>query len=65
MKLNVQTPKQSLNKAFLKQPVNRDEINAFKTNLQASVGSIHTRQTSFRSHFDDEGVLDTMLVAVS
>ncbi len=34
MKLNAQNPKQSLNKAFLKQPVNRDEIESFKANLQ-------------------------------
>ncbi len=45
MKLNAQTPKQSLNKAFLKQPVNRDEIDLFKTNLQILLGKINLNES--------------------
>ncbi len=40
MKLNAQTPKQSLNKAFLKQPVRRADITLFKANLQTLLGKI-------------------------
>ncbi len=45
MKLNAQTPKQSLNKAFLKQPVNRDDITLFKTNLQILLGKINESES--------------------
>ncbi len=45
MKLNAQTPKQSLNKAFLKQPVNRDEITLFKANLQTLLGKINDKES--------------------
>ena len=45
MKLNIQTPKQSLNKAFLKQPVNRDEIDLFKTNLQILLDKINPNES--------------------
>jgi len=45
MKLNARTPKQSLNKAFLKQPVNRDEINSFKANLQNLLGKINENES--------------------
>ncbi len=45
MKLNAQTPKQSLNKAFLKQPVNRDDITLFKTNLQILLGKINEKES--------------------
>lgn len=45
MKLNAQTPKQSLNKAFLKQPVNRDDINSFKANLQNLLGKITDKES--------------------
>jgi adenine-specific DNA-methyltransferase len=45
MKLNAQTPKQSLNKAFLKQPVARDEITLFKTNLQTLLGKINDKES--------------------
>ncbi|MGI8468841.1 MAG: DUF7149 domain-containing protein [Pyrinomonadaceae bacterium] len=41
MKLNAQTPKQSLNRAFLKQPVSRDEITLFKANLQTLLSKIN------------------------
>jgi len=33
MKLKVQKPRQSLNKAYLKEKVNRDNIESFKQNL--------------------------------
>ncbi len=45
MKINAQTPKQSLNKAFLKQPVNRDDITLFKTNLQTLLGKINEKES--------------------
>jgi len=45
MKLNAQTPKQSLNKAFLKQPVNRDDISLFKANLQILLGKINDKES--------------------
>ncbi len=45
MKINSQTPKRSLNKAFLKQPVNRDEIDLFKTNLQILLGKINPNES--------------------
>lgn len=45
MKLNAQTPKQSLNKAFLKQPVNRDEITLFKANLQTLLSKINANES--------------------
>ena len=45
MKLITQTPKQSLNKAFLKQPVNRDEIDTFKNNLQTLLGKINESES--------------------
>lgn len=45
MKLYSQTPKQSLNKAFLKQPVNRDDIDSFKTNLQVLLGKINENES--------------------
>ena len=45
MKLNAQTPKQSLNKAFLKQPVNRDDITLFKANLQILLGKINANES--------------------
>ncbi len=45
MKLNARTPKQSLNKAFLKQPVARDEINSFKANLQFLLGKINKNES--------------------
>jgi type II restriction/modification system DNA methylase subunit YeeA len=45
MKLNAQTPKISLNKAFLKQPVNRDAIESFKANLQTLLGKINENES--------------------
>lgn len=45
MKINAQTPKQSLNKAFLKQPVNRDDITLFKANLQILLGKINEKES--------------------
>ncbi len=45
MKLNIQTPKQSLNKAFLKQPINRDDINSFKRNLQTLISKINDKES--------------------
>ncbi len=45
MKLNAQTPKQSLNKAFLKQPVARDDIESFKTNLQTLLSKINEKES--------------------
>ena len=45
MKLTTQTPKKSLNKAFLKQPVNRDEIESFKANLQTLLSKINENET--------------------
>ncbi len=45
MKLYAQTPKQSLNKAFLKQPVNRNDITLFKSNLQTLLGKINDKES--------------------
>ncbi|MEO8074237.1 MAG: hypothetical protein ABI686_13440, partial [Acidobacteriota bacterium] len=45
MKLTTQTPKVTLNKAFLKQPVNRDEIESFKANLQTLLSKINDKET--------------------
>ncbi len=45
MKLEQQTPKQSLNKAFLKQPVARDEIDLFKANLQTLLSKINEKES--------------------
>jgi len=45
MKLHAQTPKQSLNKAFLKQPVNRDDVTLFKANLQILLGKINPNES--------------------
>ena len=45
MKLDSQTPKQSLNKAFLKQPVNRDDIDLFKLNLQTLLSKINENES--------------------
>ena len=45
MKLKTLTPKQSLNKAFLKQPVNRDEITLFKANLQTLLSKINENES--------------------
>jgi hypothetical protein len=45
MKLKAQTPKQPLNKAFLKQPVARDSIESFKTNLQTLLSKINERES--------------------
>ncbi len=42
MKLIPQTPKLSLNKAFLKQRPKRSEIDLFKTNLKSLLDKIHT-----------------------
>ncbi|MBA3634031.1 MAG: Eco57I restriction-modification methylase domain-containing protein [Acidobacteria bacterium] len=45
MKLNTQTPKQALNKAFLKQPIRRDDITLFKTNLQILLGKTNENES--------------------
>ena len=45
MKLITQTPKNALNKAFLKQPVNRDEIDLFKANLQTLLSKINENES--------------------
>jgi len=45
MKLEKQTPKQSLNKAFLKQPVDRNDITLFKANLQILLGKINDNES--------------------
>jgi adenine-specific DNA-methyltransferase len=45
MKLEKQTPKHSLNKAFLKQRPFRDDITLFKTNLQTLLGKINQNES--------------------
>ena len=39
MRLSVSSPAKSLNKAYLKQSVKREQIEAFKTNLALLFGS--------------------------
>ncbi len=47
MKLNAQTPRDTLKtiKAFLKQPVGRDEIESFKANLQTLLSKINEKES--------------------
>ena len=45
MNLHAQSPKNALNKAFLKQPVNRDEIESFKAKLQTLLSKINENET--------------------
>jgi len=45
MKLTPRTPKQSLNKAFLKQRPFRDEMDVFKTNLKALLNKINEHES--------------------
>ncbi|MBA2493668.1 MAG: Eco57I restriction-modification methylase domain-containing protein, partial [Acidobacteria bacterium] len=60
MKLEKQTPKQSLSKAFLKQPVNRDEITLFKTSLQTLLGKINENESEeHHKNFVRDFLLDT------
>ncbi len=62
MKLNAQPPKQTLNKAFLKQPVNRDDITLFKTNLQTLLGKINDKESEeHHKNFIRDFLKDTLL----
>lgn len=45
MKLNTQTPKLVLNKAFLKQRPLRSEIENFKTNLKTLLAKVEARES--------------------
>jgi adenine-specific DNA-methyltransferase len=45
MKINAQTPKIALNKAFLKQRPIRNEIESFKLNLKTLLAKVETRES--------------------
>lgn len=45
MKLNLFNPKQSLNKAYLKEKVSRDNIELFKRNLTTLIGKINEQES--------------------
>lgn len=60
MKLIKQTPKQSLNKLFLKQRPLRDDINLFKSNLQILLGKINDIESEeHHKNFVRDFLLDT------